>query len=421
MTAILVIFALVCFAVIALVRPVWAIAAFLFLLPTYQVRFSLAGIPTTFLEMLFAALFLLWLVGMNRVRFQRVLHVPWRWLLVALFASAALAVAVSPDKHAAGLLKAYFVEPVLFFCILWERIRTERNVRILLYALGCSVVVAVAVAVLQYAHLVPSPDPWNIQAPRRVVGVFDYPNALALYVAPLFGIAAAFLFVPSGFRKRTWEYIFLCGVAIFSILGVLLSVSRGGMIGIAAGALFIACISPFRKKLWLAIAAFSIVLLTLPVTRTTITNIATRHDTSSDVRIVLWQGTWRLLEHRPILGAGLGGFPHYYSIYRLPQHTELLLFPHNIVLNFWVEIGLAGLVVVTILFFLAFRTGTRILRQEPTSFARSCAAAALAALVILIAHGMVDAPFFKNDLAMQFFFLFGLVPIASLLQKAGRT
>lgn len=421
MTTALIILALVCFAAVALYRPVWAIAAFLFVLPAYQIRLSLAGVPTTFLELLFAVLVLVWLVGMNRVRFQRVSRVPWRWLLIALLACAAVSVVASPDKHAAlGLFKAYFVEPVLFFCILWERIRTERDVRILLFALGCSAAVAVAAAIVQYSNLVSSPDPWNSQAPRRVVGVFDYPNALALYTAPLFGLAAAFLFVPTGYRKSPWEKIFLAGVALFSILGVLLSVSRGGMIGIAAGALFIASISPFRKQLWLAIIALSVVLLMLPITRTTVVNIATRHDASSDVRIVLWQGTRQLLERRPLFGAGLGGFPFYYNTYRLPQHTELLLYPHNIVLNFWVEIGIAGLVVVFLFFLQAFRTGARILRREPTSFARTLAAAALASLVILIAHGAVDVPFFKNDLALQFFLLFSLLPIAVSLQKAGR-
>lgn len=421
MTTALIILALVCCTALALFRPVWAIAALLFLLPTYQIRFHIAGVPTTFLELLFGMLFLTWLIGMNRVRFRHAVSVPWRWLLLVLLACATVAVLVSPDKHAAlGEWKAYFVEPVLFFCILWERIRTERDVRILLYALACSVVVAVAIAALQYIHFVPSPDPWNVQTPRRVVGVFDYPNALALYVAPLFGVAATFLFVPSGYRKRAWGYIFLCGVALFSTLGVLFSVSRGGIIGIVAGAIFIACISPFRKKLWLALIVLAVILFALPVTRTTVMNIATRHDASSDVRIVLWQGTWRLLEHRPILGAGLGGFPYYYNIYRLPQHTELLLYPHNLVFNFWVEIGIAGLIVIILLFIQAFRAGIRMLRQEPTSFARSCAAAALAALVILIAHGMVDAPFFKNDLAMQFFLLFSLVPIAQSLRKSGR-
>ena len=43
---------------------------------------------------------------------------------------------------------------------------------------------------------------------------------------------------------------------------------------------------------------------------------------------------------RPIFGAGLANFPNVYPDYKLDRHVEFLLYPHNILLDFWVELGL---------------------------------------------------------------------------------
>lgn len=408
------------FLVMAIARPVWAIALFLFFLPSYLVRYTIVGVPTTMLELLFGTLFLAWLVGMNRVRLQRIARTPFKWTILALLVFAVVSVVVSPDRQAAlGLLKAYFVEPVVFFIILWERLRSEHDVRILVTAVAASACAVSVVAVLQYVHFLPSLEPWISESPHRVVGIFDYPNALGLYLAPLVGVFSAFLFLPAGRRTTVWR-LFLWCTLLLSITGIFMAMSRGAMVGVLVGMFFLSLLSAYKKWVWASIVVVVLTLLIIPTSRSTLWNIATLRDVSTDVRTVLWQGTWNLLEHRPIFGSGLAGFPHYYDQYRLIKHVELPLYPHNIVLNFWVELGLGGLLAFAALFGQSFRIGVRALRAAP-SFQRNVAAGALAALMIIFVHGMVDAPYFKNDLAMQFWFLVSLLVFAPRSEYSGRT
>ncbi|MCA9389730.1 MAG: hypothetical protein KC585_03955, partial [Candidatus Magasanikbacteria bacterium] len=82
-------------------------------------------------------------------------------------------------------------------------------------------------------------------------------------------------------------------------------------------------------------------------------------------------------------------------------------YPHNIILNFWVETGLAGLLAF---FWIVFAW----LKKKE---------AMLLPLVALLIHGLVDVPYFKNDLAIVFFLVLALCAItqsASLRTSQGQ-
>jgi O-antigen ligase len=160
---------------------------------------------------------------------------------------------------------------------------------------------------------------------------------------------------------------------------------------------------------------FALILLALivPTTRAVILAVATGRDVSTDVRTVVWQGTVRLLKDRPIQGAGLGGFPIVYNEYRLAKHTELLLYPHNILLNFWVELGFAGVIVMAWLFCSAIAQAVRAAQSLREPLSRTVTLGALAALIGMAAYGLVDVPYVKNDLALLFWFCLAMIAAAS--------
>jgi len=57
-------------------------------------------------------------------------------------------------------------------------------------------------------------------------------------------------------------------------------------------------------------------------------------------RWLYWQGTARLIAERPLLGVGLGQFRSEYLRVKLPEASEEIADPHNIVLDAWVNGGL---------------------------------------------------------------------------------
>ena len=63
-----------------------------------------------------------------------------------------------------------------------------------------------------------------------------------------------------------------------------------------------------------------------------------------DVALAMEPKENNLLMHRPWTGAGLASFPQVYEQYKLDKHTELLLYAHNIFLDFWAQLGILGLI-----------------------------------------------------------------------------
>ena len=194
-------------------RRSWAVAVFVALLPVYLVRFQLAvpglpAVPSTWLEILFVALFLPWL-------FERGFRAEaWfglrRWIfpVTLLLTGSAVAVLVSADRIAGlGLWRAYFVEPILLFAVFTDTIRTVRERKLVLVAMAATLAVVGLTAVFQKFTGYGIPNPiWQAAETRRVTSFYGFPNAIGLYLAPITVLLAAWsssLFLEQGGRRQS--------------------------------------------------------------------------------------------------------------------------------------------------------------------------------------------------------------------------
>ena len=73
-----------------------------------------------------------------------------------------------------------------------------------------------------------------------------------------------------------------------------------------------------------------------------------------------------------------------------------MLHPHNLYLMFWLSTGITGLMVFLWIVTCGFLNMNK---SQPFIIAAS------ALLVYLLVHGFIDMPFWKNDLAMQFWLI----------------
>ncbi|MFH0952230.1 MAG: O-antigen ligase family protein [Patescibacteria group bacterium] len=390
-------------------RLPWAVAVVAALLPTYLLRFELLTIPTTFLEMSIYIASIVWLYKLliKKIRWPS-LPKFWYWAVALWTLIGLFSAYISPDNQAGlGLWKAYFFDPAIFFIVFITTITTGRQVRQLLWLVGASALVVSLVALWQGLGMIASPEPWISQVPPRVSSVFEYPNALGLFLAPIIA-----LFLPFALHRITREsvrkYRLAWGVMLFGALAVWLAVSQGAWLGLLAAFIVIALFSHQRKWLFILLGVFLLAVMVIPASRQNIIDLATFKDTSGDVRLRLWQGTIDMLKDHLIVGAGLAGFPELYDIYRDAAHVELSLYPHNIFLNFWATMGLAGLIgfiVIVTRYFIDL--GRKITKDnDPTSYFLKMGL--IAAMVAIIFHGLVDVPYFKNDLAVLFWLLIGL-------------
>lgn len=375
----------------------WAIAICVALLPTYLIRFQIGFVPMTFLEVFVLLIFVVWFIKIFVYKEKIYFPKEWRILTALFIAAGTIAVFVSPDlKQALGLWKAYIVEPLLFFIVFINVIKTPEQRKRIYWAFGLTTVFLCLVTIFQYIGLIEIPAHYGFESPKRATGIFPFPTAVGKYLAPIVAMFIGFLFMNK--KPKLALLVVICG-----LLAISLSVSRGALIGVGAAIVFVSFFSAWRKWIWLGLAGLFVLLLLIPQTRGNIVEVFETKDTSTDVRLVMWKGAARIIEDHPIAGTGLASFPLVYDEYKENSHVEYFPNPDNLYLTLWIEMGLAGVLVFLAIVVQFFREGL------PKAKGNAYIVGLMAAMVAILIHGFLDTPYFKNDLAIQFWIFIGLM------------
>lgn len=376
-----------------------------FALPFYLVRFKFGPLPTTALELYLVILFAIFLF---EGRAQGVVE-GWKNLgrfrlpLIAWFVTTLIAACISPNiLTGLGLWRAYVLEPIGAFFILCSLSSSPSRPilsRHLSKNLFLITIILALWAVVQFTTGHGIPHPWGVSIAegRRATGPFPYPNALALFVVPIGALALT--------RLSSLRSILPLVTVMAAFLACLLARSDGGLIALGVATwLTLFFLPPLVirdtryaipvRKLLMALTALTLLLIALmPKLHQPILRELTFQNWSGKVRMYMWRDTRAMLKDHWFLGAGFGGYPTIFKPYQRTTGIEVFQYPHNILLNFWSETGILGLI--------AF---AGILIAWATCIRRSNRSRLLPLLVLLI-HGLIDVPYFKNDLAILFWLL----------------
>lgn len=390
----LLLLALAAFAFIAWQDHRRAFFLFLGLLPTYLIRFNFGGFPTTALELLFVILLIAWLMR----REKRLVDIRgWGILMILWLAAATAAVFVSPNTRAAfGVWKAYFVEPAIFFILANDVLRSAENRARAVAALAWTALVIGVLAVFQRFTNFAVPYPWNVTGEFRATAFYGFPNAIGLFLAPLvplFAWQAGHDLLGSDRNRR--RGLLTAVAAVASLVAIVLAQSEGAVVGAVAGLVLLGLtIKKIRKPFVAGLATLVVVIALISTARNYAVEKLTFQDWSGRVRTEMWGEAWNMLKEHAVLGAGLSGYPTVFDAYHKARHIEIFQYPHQIVLNFWSELGLFGVVLLLWTLWLVVRS-----RQWPL----------VAAFVALVVHGLVDVPYFKNDLSFLWWLLLAMI------------
>ncbi len=132
-----------------------------------------------------------------------------------------------------------------------------------------------------------------------------------------------------------------------------------------------------------------------------------------DGRAELLRDSLALAWDTAFTGIGLGGFQMAFSSYILLLHVGHTFHSHNLFLNVWLEQGLLGLAALVWLLLAAVVAWRRV-RRLGDSQGKAWAAAALAAIAVIAIHGMVDDAFYGSRGVLLLF-----VPFALLTRTQG--
>ena len=366
------------------------------LLPTYLIRFKLFGVPTTLLELLIAAFLFLTLINFKLTDLVKLKSLGKINLSAGLFILAGIiSTIVSPEPlRALGLLKAFIIEPVLLFYATIVTIKLPKDkIVVLRWLLASSFLISLFGIVQYFTYLNLPIKFWGSgDEGLRITSIFEHPNQLALYLAPL--LIFFFALYLSGFKlfKVWFERLALI------ILGVALALtfSRGAWLAVSLMGLILL----IKKYSWKQILPLVLLLVLIlfsiaPIRERVMLGIS---DPSSSVRLQLMKVGFQKTLSSPFLGNGLYGFRT--TLAESQFSGEILNNPHNIFLTFWLEMGLLGLLTFALIFFISAEQ----VKIHPSALKF----AAGVFLLTVIIQGMVDVPYFKNDLSILFWFMISL-------------
>lgn len=314
--------------------------------------------------------------------------------------------------------RVIIVEPVLLYVLLRQMRLKEQHLLRLADALLLAGVIMSLLGLYQYFV---SGDVIVTEGVRRVRGVYSSPNNLSLLLGRIIPLALA---VPIVGRSRRRH---LYALALLPLLSCLfLTYSRGGwLLSLPAALLTIGLLRGVstslrrnrRRVTWVAVTAVVLcVLLLLPLIRTQ--RFASLFDLEQGTtfrRLKLWQATWAMIRDHPITGVGLDNFLYHYPDYMLAEAWQEpdLSHPHNIVLDYWTRLGIAGLAVLVWLVTAFFTLALGQYRRLPDGDARAIILGWIASMAAMLAHGLIDNSYFLVDLAFIFFLTLGWIRAAS--------
>lgn len=394
-----------------------------FFFPAFLLRFKVAGIPFTALEVFIYLLFGLWLIESVRDRRNVVWDKPIRRLWYAAFAlviGAAIGVVFSPitivlqdgtllnaRQVSLGIWKGWVLAPVLYCAVLTQVLRSYEDVRKVLRAFLYS-----AALVGLGSHLLALFGD-GLTIDFRLRGFYASANELALVVVPAILVAVAFLFQRHRPPNR-WDSLDLFALAIVSYT-LFFTQSYAGILAVFGSLALFVLLQFFRNPAQrrAILSAFIVMILAFAAVLATQINtpkfkqfLDFENRSSTSVRLQIYQVAWDLVKKHPLDGVGPGLFQASYRedaalVLGQPPMEWDMPHPHNIFLAFWLNAGLLGLAAFVALLVFSHRRFTY----------------PLLALWAIVIHGFFDTPFWKNDLAMIFWLV--IVAIVVLQKERG--
>lgn len=244
---------------------------------------------------------------------------------------------------------------------------------------------------------------------RRVRGIYASPNNLSLVLGRILPLAIALAWQ----GQTRWRRIAYAITAALMLSCLFLTFSRGAwLLGLPAALLFLAAMHG-RRAAWIAVAAVVVAFLALiPVAGTE--RIASLLDPTAGTtlfRLSLWKSALAMIRDHPLAGIGLDNFLYYYRQYILPEAAAEpnLSHPHNLVLDFWLRLGLGGLGVLAWFAAGLVRRGVHLIRRLRGGDLRSLTLGLLTSGVYAVAHGLVDNAYFIVELAFLWALTTGLL------------
>jgi O-antigen ligase len=403
--------------------------------PLYVWRFNLFSLPTNFLMLwvfLVWLIFFLYLIHTKQVLsflvHAKKLNTKVLLFIFLFFISGVMSLFVNEFSiKKLGQFFVLFLQPMSIFFIANFLFAQNAKIKDLLLN-TCYLLLGLMglYATIQYFTLwgLP-PEYWgNSVEPKRTISFFTHPNFYALFSTPLLAFLIPDLLLRAKGQELRTKLPILFWMA--GAMGLLLSLSRAGWLGLTSAILvylIVAGDKKIRKIVSVIVMVIVMVMLSVPNFRYRLL-LPFYGEKSANSRTELWASGWEAIKTSPILGLGLNGYANNYQKFQTDKTLDTHNFPHNILLNLWVETGVLGLLsLVGVIIFGVYKglKKSGVILTLPQAGEESQQQRYLAKhqnetiklgialfLICLITQGFMDNPYFKNDLSIIFWIIMAI-------------
>ncbi|MCL4459351.1 MAG: O-antigen ligase family protein [Chloroflexi bacterium] len=409
------------FIVLAYGHLEWGLVFTIFAIPFYLLPRHFGSLSFSAVEFLVLACFAAWLIrSLENGDLRRALSASLTGfglpaLLFVLIGFGSLLVS-ERLRESVRELRTVILEPVLLYYLLRQARDGRRWILRWSEALLLAAVVVALVGLYQYLF---TQDVITAEGVRRIRAVYGSPNNVGLFLGrlvPLAGCLALF----AGRRRLLYTL-----ATVVMLLCLVLTFSLGAWLAVLVAAIFIAFVVKGKRAVLpvgMGVAAVALGLLPLAQVERIRSHLQLGEGTTF-LRLQLWQAAVNMVKDHPLFGIGLDNFLYRYrEHYRLPEAWQEpnISHPHNLILDYWLRLGLPGLIVGVWLLVRFFSRGLRLYRRLNEATLKALMLGLLAGMVDFVVHGMIDNSYFLVDLAMIFWFSLAIVDIMERAQGGSR-
>ena len=222
------------------------------------------------------------------------------------------------------------------------------------------------------------------------------------------------------------KYVLLI-LTLANFLGVIFASERSAWLGIAVAVLVIAFFVSFKlffQTILAGIALVAVLWFTVPVVKTRLEPLLTnaQSDTSTKVRFMIWDQSYKMWKEGPVLGRGINNFPKLdYKEAIVPGVSEHLSHAHSNYLHLLVCLGLPGLLAFLVLLGQTFYLALSNWYKGATKLDKALGLGVLGVVVSLSVAGIFEYNFGAGHVRLISWFVYAfLLTLNSLPGPAQR-
>lgn len=306
---------------------------------------------------------------------------------------------------------------LITYIMVTQNVDEYSDVNKIMYALAWSMTLVIGYGFFQYIFGISTADMKWVdgeafpELKKRVFSTWENPNILAAYLDIVICVMLGlFVKLDKNDRKgKRWRNYLTIGI-VCAVACLAMTYARGACLTIGVIVAGYGIMRDWRILAGLVVVAGAVLALD-PVLLERLTTALSVQDTSSEMRLAMWESTVQMIMDHPLRGIGWGAYWMVYPLYDfyIVDGSVMLVHAHNIYLNYIAEIGIIGGLAYFAWFFGSMGTALFSKKYLQSNVYEGILFGLGLALISVALNGLTDDVLFNIPSSMLLWMICGLI------------